>query len=223
MSYFTPDFLIFFQDLAANNNRDWFHDNKKRYEKSVKEPFKKFVQVLIDAAAEYDDKIGQIAPKQAIFRIHRDIRFSKDKTPYKIQSSAIISPYGRSKMDAPSGFYLEITPEHFRIYGGLYRVAKEDLVKVRKAITQNVEEFKALYTDTHFVKYFGEIHGEKNKRLPKEFKENLETEPLIANKQFYYFTELNLDLLFDESIVNEIMQRYQVMDKLSDFFRRALR
>ncbi|MFK7948464.1 MAG: DUF2461 domain-containing protein [Saprospiraceae bacterium] len=222
MSYFTPDFLIFFQDLAANNNRDWFHANKKRYEKSVREPFKSFVQVLIDAASEYNADISQIVPKQAIFRIHRDIRFSKDKTPYKIQSTAIISPYGRSKMDAPSGFYLEITPEHFRIYGGMYMVSKDDLVKVRRAIVEKPEEFKKRYSETEFVKYFGEIQGEKNKRIPKEFKPHIETEALIANKQFYYFTEFDLDLLFDESVINTIMQRYQIMDKMSAFFRKAI-
>lgn len=222
MSYFTPDFLIFFQDLAANNNRDWFHANKKRYEKSVKEPFKNFIQALIDAASEYNADIGNITPKQAIFRIHRDIRFSKDKTPYKIQSTAIISPYGRSKMDAPGGFYIEITPEHFRIYGGLYMVSKDDLLKVRRAIVEKTDEFKSLYNDAEFIKYFGTIQGEKNKRIPKEFKAHLEIEPLIANKQFYYFTELDLDLLFDENVVSTIIRRYQIMDKMSAFFRKAI-
>lgn len=222
MSYFTPDFLIFFQDLAANNNRDWFHANKKRYEKSVKEPFKIFIQALIDAASEYDSTISQITPKQAIFRIHRDIRFSKDKTPYKIQSTAIVSSHGRSKMDAPSGFYVEITPEHFRIYGGMYMVSKDNLVKVRQAIAANQKEFKSLYNDANFKKYFGEIQGEKNKRIPKEFKPYLEEEPLIANKQFYYFTELDLDLLFEENVINTIIQRYKIMDKMSAFFRKAI-
>ena len=223
MSYFTPDFLIFFQDLAANNNRDWFHANKKRYEKSVREPFKVFIQALIDAATQYNADIGQITPKQAIFRIHRDIRFSKDKTPYKIQSTAIVSPYGRKKMDAPSGFYIEITPEQFRIYGGMYMVGKDDLVNVRTAITENPDTFKALYNDADFVKYFGTIQGEKNKRIPKQFKEAVQTQPLIANKQFYYYTELDLDLLFNESVVNTIMHRYQVMDKMSAFFREAIK
>ena len=81
MTYFTKDFLDFFKELAANNHKDWFHANKKRYEASVKDPFKVFVQDMIDRAAAKDDRFAGEA-KNAIFRINRDIRFSKDKSPY---------------------------------------------------------------------------------------------------------------------------------------------
>ncbi|MCB0818301.1 MAG: DUF2461 family protein, partial [Flavobacteriales bacterium] len=83
MAWFTADYQRFFKDLAAHNDRDWFHANKKRYETSVKKPFEAFVQELIDRMGKLD-KQYRITPKEAIFRIHRDVRFSNDKTPYKL-------------------------------------------------------------------------------------------------------------------------------------------
>ena len=90
MKYFTKDFAAFFKDLEKNNNREWFHENKKRYEDSVKNPFHNFVEELIGGLSDIFPTLT-IQPKDAIFRIHRDVRFSKDKTPYKIHASALIS------------------------------------------------------------------------------------------------------------------------------------
>ncbi len=221
MTYFTADFILFFQELAANNNRDWFNDNKKRYEKSVKKPFAEFVKALIEAAQKIDERID-IEPKQAIFRIYRDIRFSKDKTPYKIFASAMVAPGGRKSMDIPAGFYLEAHPEHLRLYNGLYRVSKDNLQKVRTAIIEQPKRFEALINDKAFKQHFGEIQGEKNKRIPKEFKAAAETQPLIVNKQFYYYTSFDIDTLLEEDVIEKIMKAYQVSKPLSEFFEEAI-
>ena len=82
MPHFSPEFLQFFKDLAANNNRDWFTGNKKHYELVVKKPFEVFITDMINKIKKDDPKL-QIEAKDAIFRIYRDVRFSKDKTPYK--------------------------------------------------------------------------------------------------------------------------------------------
>ncbi|HNR54889.1 MAG TPA: DUF2461 family protein, partial [Flavobacteriales bacterium] len=86
MAWFTNDFNDFFKDLAKNNNKEWFDANRKRYEASVKEPFTAFVAEAIKRIGKHD-KAVRIEPKEAIFRINRDIRFSKDKTPYKLNAS----------------------------------------------------------------------------------------------------------------------------------------
>ena len=104
MKYFTQDYLDFFKELAANNHKEWFDENRKRYEKSVKDPFKKFVEALIAETHKFDPSVN-IEAKDAIFRINRDIRFSKDKTPYKLDRSAIISSGGRKDHSIP-GFYI---------------------------------------------------------------------------------------------------------------------
>jgi uncharacterized protein (TIGR02453 family) len=95
MVYFEKDYFEFFKELAANNHKEWFDVNRSRYHSSVKEPFDKFIADLITEVHKIDKKI-EIAPKDAIFRINRDIRFSKDKTPYKLNRSAIISPRQRA-------------------------------------------------------------------------------------------------------------------------------
>ena len=126
MAFFTQDLLDFFIELAPNNNKDWFDENRKRYEKSVKEPFKDFVNHLIKKLTEIDPAFSEIEAKDCIFRINRDIRFSKEKQPYKLQVSAVVAPEGK-KSKAINGVYFEISPEHLRIYGGVYEIEKDDL------------------------------------------------------------------------------------------------
>ena len=107
MSYFNQDFIKFFKELESNNNREWFNENKERYIHSVKDPFFSFVEEMIHRISEENDSFN-IAPKEAIFRIYRDVRFSKNKLPYKTTASAIISPGGRKDFTTP-GYYLELS------------------------------------------------------------------------------------------------------------------
>ena len=136
MAHFTQDYLDFFKELAANNNKEWFHANKKRYEASVKKPFEEFIQEIIDRTAKIDDRFAGEA-KKAVFRIYRDVRFSKDKTPYKMNCSAVIAPGGRKDGIGYPGMYLEMGPEHFRFYSGLFMPDKEALYQVREYIIKH--------------------------------------------------------------------------------------
>lgn len=207
MAWFDQDFQAFFKDLKANNNRDWFQDNKKRYEKSVKAPFQKFVADAIDRMQGYDPTC-KIQPKDAIFRIHRDIRFSKDKTPYKTQVSAVVGRGGKKEM-ALTGMYIEIGDGHARVYGGVYMPTKDQLQAIRQEILYNQEDFSKLIKDKGFVKYFKEIRGEKNKRLPSEFVEIQDEQPLIANKQFYYYSDLDSKLITSDNLLDEMFTRFE--------------
>ncbi|MDC9724002.1 MAG: DUF2461 domain-containing protein [Urechidicola sp.] len=181
MYYFTKDYLQFFKDLAANNNKDWFDKNRKRYENIVREPFKIFITDLIDELSKEDAEI-QITQKEAIFRINRDIRFSKDKTPYKLNNSAIISKGGRKDKSYP-GIYVELGPEKLGVYGGVFGPDTQQVEKVRNYISKNTKEFNSLVSDKKFIKAFEEIKGKKAKRIPKQYKEIGEGQPLIYNKQ----------------------------------------
>jgi uncharacterized protein (TIGR02453 family) len=222
MSFFTQDFIDFFIELAPNNNKDWFDINRKRYEKSVKEPFQKFVQHIIGQIAKTDKTFKDLEPKDCIFRINRDIRFSKDKSPYKLMVSAVVAPSGK-KSKAINGVYFELTPEHVRVYGGIYEIDKEDLQAVREGIANNLAQFKALYTDKKFKSVFGEIRGEKNKTLPKELKEAAEIEPLIFNKQWYFFTEFPPELILDKKLDQAILESFEAGKAMEQFFNRFVR
>jgi len=162
--------------------------NKERYIYSVKIPFELFVQEIIHRIQEEDDTI-QITAKEALFRIYRDVRFSKDKSPYKTFASAIISHKGRKDLYLP-GFYLEFDDAEIRIYNGAYFLDKNQLYKARKSIQQNLSEFNSLISEKNFKSKFGLTLGDKNKIIPKEFQETYKIQPLIANKEFYYQAKL---------------------------------
>lgn len=219
MVYFTPDFIQFFKELAANNHKDWFDENRKRYETEVKKPFATLVADLIKEIRQEEPDL-LVEPKDCIFRINRDIRFSKDKTPYKTQVSAVISPGGRKNMRIP-GLYLEINPERIAIYGGLYMPDTKLLKNVRLFIADNVDAFKKAYSNKGFTDRYSEIQGEKNKRIDKQFLAAAEREPLLYNKQFYYYAHLPLKLLTTERLVPTILEYYNASSPVREFLREA--
>jgi len=219
MAYFTKDFLKFIKDLNKNNNRDWFNANKSRYIEHVKEPFEAFVQVMIDEMQKLDRNV-LITPKDAIFRIYRDTRFSKDKTPYKTHISAIVSRGGRKNKSSP-GIYIQFSAEDARIYSGAYELDKNALQNVREGITSNLKEFNSLINDRKFKNKFGEILGEKNKRIPKEFQEIAEVQPLIANKQFYFFAKFDPEIVLDPKLTKIMIDHYKIAQPLGNFLWEA--
>jgi uncharacterized protein (TIGR02453 family) len=220
MAYFDKAFLEFFRDLAANNHRDWFHKHKKHYEKVVKAPFANFVTDLIEAVKK-EDPILDIDAKQAIFRIYRDVRFSKDKTPYKTNVSAVIAPGGRKEMAIP-GMYIQLDVEHVRIYGGVYMPNKHQLEDIRYAIANDMNGFKKLVEDKNFINHYEEISGEKYKRLPKDWQELAEEQPLLYNKQFYFFAKLDPESVLRDDFMELVIEYYRAGLGIRDFFRKAL-
>ena len=220
MAYFTQDFLDFFKELSANNHRDWFTANKKRYENSVKKPFNAFVQTMIDEVHADDNRVV-ITPKDAIFRINRDIRFSADKTPYKIFMAAIVSAGGRKDHSTP-GLYLQFGSEDARIYSGAHSLDKLKLQAVREAIVSDMDTFEKRINDANFKKKFGAIHGEEHKRLPKEFKEASEQQPLLFKKSFYYFAKFEPEFILKDNLPELIMDYYHAAKPLNEFFGQAM-
>ncbi|MBL7938036.1 MAG: DUF2461 domain-containing protein [Flavobacteriales bacterium] len=221
MAWFTADYNQFFKDLAKNNNKEWFDANRKRYEASVKEPFEAFVTEAIKRIAKHDKNV-RIEPKEAIFRINRDIRFSKDKTPYKLACSAIISPAGR-KDHATPGIYFEFGPENLKFFGGAYSPEKEQLVRIRTAIMQDPKGFRKVIEGRAFTSRFDGVKGEVNKVLPPEFKAIAAKEPLVANKQFYVGAERPAKLVTDPKLMDELMDHYLAMCPFNAWLAAAMK
>lgn len=221
MAFFEKDFLDFFIELAPNNNKDWFDVNRDRYENSVREPFKKFVSHLIERMGEEVKEIKELEPKDCIFRINRDIRFSKDKTPYKLMVSALITPGGKKKRaEDARGVYFELGPEHVRVYGGIYEVDKEGLYAIREGIAEDPKEFQKLYSDPTFKKVYGEIRGEKNKVIPKEFKTAGELEPMLYNKQWYFFAEFEPELVLSDDLDQTILKCHKAAIPIKNYLNK---
>jgi len=221
MPYFTQQYLDFFIELASNNHKDWFDLHRSRYENHVKKPFAAFTQALIDRMAVDHPSFTGLLAKDCIFRINRDIRFSKDKTPYKLMCSAVVSPEGK-KSTAINGIYFELTPEHVRVYGGVYEIEKEQLQELREGMAAHLDEFKALISHPDFVKFFGEIHGEKNKVLPAELKSAALEQALLYNKQFYFYATFPANLILEDRLIEVLLEAYRIGQPLEAFFNQFI-
>ncbi len=221
MAYFSPAFINFFKELSQNNSTEWFNENRKTYEKEVKKPFAAFVEEMIKRIQQHEPDV-QIKAADAIMRINKDIRFSKDKTPYNTHVAANISAFGKKDKSYP-GFYFQFSHEKISMFGGSYMVEPAALQQIRTYITEHPDEFAAAYNDKAFKEKFGEIQGEKSKKLPADFQQFAGKEPLIVNKQFYYSAELKPDMIIDDKLADVLMEYYLSARKLNDFLKRALR
>ncbi len=220
-AFISEEFYIFFKKLAANNHKDWFDENRNIYEKEVKIPFENLCEYLIKKCALIDKSYGELRPKDVIFRINKDIRFSKDKTPYKLNRSALISPNGRKEMGT-TGFYFELGPGGNAFYSGVYMPEKPALAKIRTAIANNIKEFNAIINDKKFVTTFGQVNGEKNKRIDAELREAGETQPLIYNTQFYINHEIPKEICLSEKLPEYLIELENIAGKFNSFLAKAM-
>lgn len=220
MIYFDADYITFFSGLEANNTKEWFDANKKTYENKVKKPFAAFIEELIAAYNSLGYNIPMTA-KDAVMRINRDVRFSNDKSPYKMHMSAMVSPHGKKDTTKP-GMYIEANHKHLRLYTGSHMLEKQDLYNVRKHIADNIDEFNKLTTNKAFKEVFGEILGEKNKVIMPEFKDAADKQPLIYNKSFYYFANFEPKTLLQDALVDKLITAFKVAAPVNAFFEEAL-
>ena len=220
MSFFNKDFISFFEDLEKNNDRDWFKANKKRYEESVRFPFEMFIGKLVSMIQDDDPEV-RMEPKEGIFRIYRDVRFSKDKRPYKTTASALISPFGRKRMDFP-GIYIELSTNGIQFYGGAYFLEKDALERLRRTIIKENNKFNSLIQDKSFKNNFGDILGEKNKRLPAEFQKDAEKIPYLYNKQFFYGKKLPEKEILNPGLDQIIFDLYLAGKPFNSFLKSAI-
>ncbi|MEM9721476.1 MAG: DUF2461 domain-containing protein [Bacteroidota bacterium] len=218
--YFTTEFIRFFEELSENNHRDWFQANKPRFENQVKKPFVAFVSELINRVQQ-DDPLVTIEPKEAMFRIYRDVRFSKDKAPYKTHMSAVISPKGRKDHGYP-GLYVQMNHENIALAGGGYQLDKEQLYRLRTLIASQPKRFQELIEDPEFTSRFGELQGKEHKRIPKEFKEAVADQPLLMKKQMYYWTEIDREHITSPQLVDLLMEYYEAAKLMKAFFTEAM-
>jgi uncharacterized protein (TIGR02453 family) len=216
-SYLNDVFRKFFIELAKNNHKDWFDLNRERYYDDVKKPFENIVNDVITQLRKTED-LGQIEAKDCLFRINRDIRFSKDKTPYKLHLSASISKYGKKDFENP-GFYFEIGAEHINIYSGIYQPSKISLNNLRNYISNNYTELDKILANAKFKTIFGTIKGEKAKRLPSELNNS---HPLLFNKQFYIHHQVETHTLIDKDIVEYLISIFKTAQPINNYLKQAL-
>jgi uncharacterized protein (TIGR02453 family) len=164
---FSKEGLQFLRSLKRHNNREWFQEHKSIYEQHVKEPMSGLIEKL---AADFSRFAPEMVatPKVSAYRIHRDTRFSKDKSPYKTHVAAVFPRSGLGKHDG-AGFYLHVATSEVFIGGGLYMPEPEDLRRVRQHIADVPDTFLKIIGSRAFFKMFGEITGAQLSRVPRGF------------------------------------------------------
>ncbi|NND07185.1 MAG: DUF2461 domain-containing protein [Saprospiraceae bacterium] len=221
MEYFTEDFRHFFHELQTNNSKDWFDQNRKRYRKSIKEPFEKFLVDLIDQMRAFDPSLN-ILPKDCMLRINRDIRFSKDKTPYNTHYTTFVSATGKKDKSMP-GLFLRFSADTIGIMGGCYMPNKDQLHNIRSAIASDPSEFRKIIGEPEFASKFGQIRGEEHKRIPKEFQAAAVSEPLLAKKQFYFMSEVPATIIPTKKLLPTILKFWHTARPLNNYLKKAMK
>jgi uncharacterized protein (TIGR02453 family) len=193
--------LEFLKKLKRNNNRQWFTNHKDEYETFVKLPMYSLIASLQPLFEEFASEFD-LAPKKAVFRIYRDIRFSKDKTPYKTHIAAHLVLRGKPKGFEGSGFYFHVEPGEVFIGGGIYMPDGDQLKKIRRAIVNRPEDFLSVVQNKSFKKFFGELDGSKLQRVPLEFDAGHPMVHWLKFKQFFVGKTFGDDVCRKESFLN---------------------
>lgn len=213
----TFDFL---KGLKENNTREWFLENKKAYE-SAKMEVESFIAALIQELSKLDPSIQSPNVKDCLFRIYKDVRFSKDKSPYKTNFGAFIGKGGR-KTTLP-GYYIHIEPGESMIAGGVYMPQPEVLKLLRNEIYFNSVEFRKIIESKEFKKYFGTLNEfDKMKKAPREFPADFPDLDLLK-----YRSIIVSQMVPDEKVLSPTYDKYilevsEAMLPLHSFLSRAI-
>ena len=218
----SKDTLQFLDDLKANNNRDWFLDNKKRYE-AFKKDYQLLVADLLDAMKPLDPSLEILEVKNCTFRINRDIRFSKDKTLYKSHLGIWLSS-GAKGLNR-SGYYIHLENGSSFIAGGLYCPEANDLKKMRKEIAYFHEDLEAILNEKEFKKEFNDFdRDEKNtlKNPPRGYEKEHPAIDLLKLKSFESSQKFDFSSAGTKDFVTTVSKKLILLKPLNDFINRAL-
>ena len=218
MSAITKENLDFLTDLGANNNRDWFTENKKRYEENHQNVID-FADELLMKMNEHDT-IETPTGKKSLFRIYRDVRFSKDKSPYKTHWSG---GFRRATKLRRGGYYFHLQPggQSF-IGGGFWGPNKDDLQRIREDISSDPSELRAIISSKDFVSTFGTLDGEQLKTAPKGFDKEDPAVDLLRYKQFIFGRNFSDKEILDPNFVNVANETFKKMRPFFDYMSEVL-
>ena len=213
--------IKFLQDLQRNNNKTWFEEHRRGYE-AAKTDFQNLVAELIPAIASFDEPIGNLAVKDCTFRINRDVRFSKDKSPYKSNMAAYFSHGG--KKASVAGYYFHCESGKSYAAGGFYSPLPSDLAKIRQEIDYNFDEWKKIISNKTFKKYFpaGVDGVELLVRPPKGYDETNPAIDYLKMKHFIVRKPFSDAEVQNKSLVKNVAKTFEIMKPMLDFLNRAV-
>jgi uncharacterized protein (TIGR02453 family) len=208
--------ISFVQSLKQNNNREWFQDHKPQYEEA-RLHFEDYVGALIEALAP-TEALGDLSPKDCIFRIYRDLRFSKDKTPYKPYMSAYIAPGGRKSRRFGLYVHLEAGDESI-IAGGLHDPDPQLLGAWRASIDRDPRPFKKIVNSATFRKYFGSMQGDSLKTAPRGYPKDHPEIELLRLKQVTAWRKMSDKQVISPTMLRETLDTFKAMKPFLAYFQ----
>ncbi len=212
--------LAFLDKLKENNNREWFEAHRDEYQQSQEELLS-FAEALIKRIQSFDPAIGVLKPKDTIFRIYRDVRFSKDKRPYKTARGVVISHGGRKSQFA--SYYVHVEPGASFAGGGIYHPAKPVLDAMRKKIYYEYQSFFNIINNPGFNKTFGKVSSdEKLKRMPKGYDEGHPADDYLKYKSYIIGTELSDDWMTNPELADHLANLLQPAKPFLHFINEAI-
>ena len=213
--------LGFLKALKKNNDKSWFDENRPKYEAAKKE-FETLVQAIIDTHSRHDPTIAGLKARECMFRINRDVRFSKNKSPYKTNFGASINAGGKKSMKA--GYYIHLEPGASFAGGGIYMPMPPELKKVRQEIEYNADEFKSIVEGRKFKAVFGPLmegEGMKLSRVPQGFDKDSPCAGYLMFKSYVPGTPLPDEILTEKKLVKTITDSFITLQPMIEFINRS--
>jgi uncharacterized protein (TIGR02453 family) len=217
-----PQTLKFLSQLKKNNNKPWFDAHRAQYE-AAKIDFSNFIQLVIDAVQKSDTTITGLTAKDCQFRINRDVRFSKDKRPYKENFGAFICRGGKKSIYA--GYYFHLAPGNSFIGGGLWHPEPANLKKVRQEIDYNWEEFSSILKNKNFKKIYSDLYKGEDvslSRMPKGYEEDNAAIDYLKLKSLIAETKIADEDLTKATLHKKTIAAFEALQPLLKFINRSL-
>jgi uncharacterized protein (TIGR02453 family) len=213
--------LRFLADLKKSNNRDWFQKNKDRY-LDAKNSFDDFLEGLHKELLKFDSGLADVDPRKIAFRIYRDVRFSKDKRPYKVNMGAGFSPGGKMLQEA--GYYVHLEPGGCFVAGGLYQPSPENLARVRQEIDYTPDELLRILRDRKFKAAFKGLDDfDRVKTAPKGYAKDHPHIDLLKNKSFIVSHNFRNSEVTSPAFVKAVAATCRLIKPLNDYLNGAIR
>ena len=212
---FSPEALAFLRNLKRNNRREWFQPRKQKYEELIKLPMLELVSCLNAEFLRFAPVYATVLQK-ATFRIYRDVRFSKNKAPYKTHIAAMFLRQTAVKREG-AAFYFHFTDKELLVFGGVYDPTPEELLAYRTLLQERYQDFEEIVHNRKLRRVVGDLQGEELVRMPKGFPPDHPAEALLRKKQWYLETTLDGDVLTSPRLVAELSKRFELMAPLVEF------
>jgi len=214
--------LTFLKDLAKNNDKSWFESHRKQYEQA-KQDFENFIESVLGRYCKKDNDLKELTAKKCTFRINRDVRFSKDKSPYKSNFGASMNRGGKKSVF--SGYYFHCEPGKSFVGGGLWMPMPPEMKKVRQEIDYCYDEFRQIVSYRKFKSVYGELYTGENTKLskvPQGFEKDNPAAEYLKLKSWLAMRDLSDAELTSKDLVKKTSEAFETLQPMIKFLNRAL-